>query len=100
MPFAFGMPIEDTGPLRPVTKPTRISACASCGTARSNAVEASRLLIKFMAPVFREDVLFRLASAMDWIQVDATSAMTRSGLPEPFWIFSGEATMTAPVGGS
>jgi hypothetical protein len=53
-----------------------------------------------MAPVFREDVLFRLASAMDWIQVDATSAMTRSGLPEPFWIFSGEATMTAPVAGS
>jgi hypothetical protein len=37
---------------------------------------------------------------MDSVQVDETSAMTRSGLPEPFWIFSGEATMTAPVAGS
>jgi hypothetical protein len=37
---------------------------------------------------------------MDSLQVDETSAMTRSGLPEPFWIFSGEATMMAPVAGS
>jgi hypothetical protein len=37
---------------------------------------------------------------MDLFQVDETRAMTRSGLPEPFWIFSGEATMTAPVAGS
>src|SRR6218665_25317 len=29
----------------------------------------------------------------------ATRASTRSGLPEPAWIFSGAATMTAPVGG-
>ena len=29
-----------------------------------------------------------------------TSASTRSGLPEPFWILSGAAMITAPVGGS
>ena len=30
----------------------------------------------------------------------ATSASTRSGLPLPFWIFSGGQISTAPVGGS
>jgi hypothetical protein len=33
-------------------------------------------------------------------QLPGTSASTRSGLPEPFWIFSGAAKITAPVGGS
>ena len=94
------MPIDDTGPLSAVTKPTRISACANCGMARSSAVEASKVFSEFMAPVFREGFLFGSASAIGAPQLAPTSAMTRSGLPEPFWIFSGEATMTAPVGGS
>ena len=76
------------------------SACPACGTATSNAAKASRVFIEIMAPVLLDlRFLFR-ASAIRSLQLAETNAITRSGLPEPFWIFRGDATMTAPVGGS
>src|SRR4051812_16856814 len=47
-PLAFGTPIEDTGPLRPVTKPTRISARTGAIAPSRSAAPINNVFLFFM----------------------------------------------------
>ena len=99
----LGTPIDDTGPLMPVTYPTRISAFAACTAPSRSAAPISNVLFMIFPCVRVADLSGPCANVRSPATAqpgDGTRAITRSGLPEPFLILSGAAKTTAPVGGS